>query len=537
MARNATRPLTDYQAKRDFEKTSEPSGVGRNRVKRSEHLRFVIQKHDATRLHYDLRLELGDVFRSWAVTRGPSLDPGEKRLAVEVEDHPLDYGDFEGTIPEGEYGGGTVMIWDRGFWAPEVEKPPAQSLRDGELKFVLAGEKIKGSFVLVRLKRREGEKRDNWLLIKHRDDYATPGKDTLQKKDRSVASGRTMGQIAKGAGGGATPFMTSGKPVAPAAVWNKAASERSDKAATARRVGRAPSAAAAMPKLSHPDRVLWPGAPALTKRDLAEYLMAVAPLMIGHIHGRPCSFLRAPDGIAGELFFQRHPMRGWTASLNAVTVDRKHEPYVQIDDAQTLVTMAQYSVLEFHPWNSAPHQPRVPGRLIFDLDPAPDVAFDAVIEAARELRERLEDLGLVAFCKTTGGKGLHVVTPLTADDRISWDQAKLFAQTLAARLAEEKPQSYLTNMSKKKRTGRIFIDYLRNDATATAVAPLSPRARPGATVSMPLTWAQVKKGLDPQRFTLSSVPALLKKSWAWSDYDKGARPLRTAIETLLGKGP
>ena len=151
-AHRDTATVASYQAKRDFEKTAEPSGIGASKVRPSEHLRFVIQKHDATRLHYDLRLELGDVFKSWAVTRGPSLDPREKRLAVEVEDHPLDYGDFEGTIPEGEYGGGTVMIWDRGFWAPETDKPPAQSLRDGELKFVLAGEKLHGSFVLVRLK-------------------------------------------------------------------------------------------------------------------------------------------------------------------------------------------------------------------------------------------------------------------------------------------------------------------------------------------------------------------------------------------------
>lgn len=533
MARTATRPLSDYHAKRDFEKTSEPSGIGSNKVKPSKHLRFVIQKHDATRLHYDLRLELGDVFKSWAVTRGPSLDPGEKRLAVEVEDHPLDYGDFEGTIPEGEYGGGTVLIWDRGYWAPETDKSPAQSLRDGELKFVLAGEKLKGSFVLVRLKRRGGEKRDNWLLIKHKDEFATPGNDAVQKKDRSVASSRTMNQIAKGQGSGAAPFMTSGKAVAASAVWDQTASTRSSKATVARRQSEPPSTDATMPKLSHPDRALWPGDDPVTKKDLAEYLLAVAPWMIRHIYGRPCSFVRAPDGIDGQRFFQRHPMAGQPASLAAISVDREHEPYVQIDDAQTLVAMAQFSVLEFHPWNSAPHQPGVPGRLIFDLDPAPDVAFDAVIEAAKELKSLLQDIGLVPFCKTTGGKGLHVVTPLTADETINWDQAKLFAQTVAARLADEDPSRYLTNMSKKKRTGRIFIDYLRNDATATAVAPLSPRARPGAPVSMPLTWSQVKKGLDPQRYTIRTTPALLAKSAAWTDYDKGARPLRKAIAALL----
>lgn len=533
MSRSA-RSLSDYQAKRDFAKTTEPSGVGSNEVTQSEHLRFVIQKHDATRLHYDLRLELGDVFKSWAVTKGPSLDPGEKRLAVEVEDHPLEYGDFEGTIPEGEYGGGTVMIWDRGFWAPETDEVPERSLRDGELKFVVAGEKLKGSFVLVRMKRRTGEKRDNWLLIKHRDQWATPGKDAIGSKDRSVASGRTMKQIANGKGDGASPFMTAGSKIGAGAVWNSAASERSRSSTAKRRRSEGPSLEATMPRLTHADRVLWPGKTALTKRDLAEYLLAVAPWMIHHIYGRPCSFVRAPDGVGGEQFFQRHPMPGQPASLKAISVDRKHAPYTQIDDAQTLVAMAQFSVLEFHPWNSTPHEPLVPGRLIFDLDPAPDIAFDRVVDAARELRDFLDDLGLVAFCKTTGGKGLHVVTPLVADGSITWDQAKLFAATVATQLAEQDPSSYVANMAKKKRTGRIFIDYLRNDATATAVAPLSPRARPGAPVSMPLTWAQVKRGLDPMRFTIETVPALIAKSSAWKDYDANARPLRQAIDALIG---
>ena len=529
--------LSGYQAKRDFDKTSEPSGIGENRVTASQHLRFVIQKHDATRLHYDLRLEFGDVFRSWAVTRGPCLDPGEKRLAVQVEDHPLEYGDFEGTIPEDEYGGGTVMIWDRGFWAPQTSEPPAQSLHDGELKFILAGEKLKGSFVLVRLKPRAGEKRDNWLLIKHKDEWSTPGKDTIQEMDRSVASQRTMKQIAAGKGNASTPFMTSGKPIAPGAVWDEQSTERARNETNAQRAARAPPAVATSPKLTHPDRVLWPGAKPLTKRDLADYLVAVSPWMIRHLYGRPCSFLRTPDGIDGEQFFQRHPMPGQSLALGSVRVDREHDPYVQIDDAQTLVDMAQFSAIEFHPWNSAPHRPRVPGRLVFDLDPAPDVPFDTVIDAAREMRDFLEKLGLVTFCKSTGGKGLHVVAPLVADPSLTWDQAKLFAQTVAARLAQDAPSRYVATMSKKRRAGRIFIDYLRNDATATAVAPLSPRARPGATVSMPLTWAQVKKGLDPKRFTIKTVPALIAKSAAWRDYDAGARALRGAIEALIGSVP
>jgi bifunctional non-homologous end joining protein LigD len=203
----AKKKLADYQAKRDFKKTSEPSG--KVKIRAAEYPRFVIQKHAATRLHYDLRLEQDGVFKSWAVTKGPSLNPADKRLAVEVEDHPLDYGDFEGTIPKGEYGGGTVMLWDRGFWMPEGIKDVDAALRKGELKFTLGGQKLKGSFVLVRLKNdRERGKRTNWLLIKHRDEFAS--EDDVTKEDKSIASGRSMEQIAAGKGRGAKPFMDVG---------------------------------------------------------------------------------------------------------------------------------------------------------------------------------------------------------------------------------------------------------------------------------------------------------------------------------------
>jgi len=168
--RDTKKKLAPYQAKRDFAKTAEPSGE--HAVAASKRLRFVIQKHAATRLHYDFRLELDGVFKSWAVTRGPSLDPHDKRLAVEVEDHPLDYGDFEGTIPKGQYGGGTVMLWDRGYWDVEGDLSPQDALRKGDFKFTLEGKKLHGSWALVRMKRRDNERRDNWLLIKHRDEWS-----------------------------------------------------------------------------------------------------------------------------------------------------------------------------------------------------------------------------------------------------------------------------------------------------------------------------------------------------------------------------
>ena len=213
-----------------------------------------------------------------------------------------------------------------------------------------------------------------------------------------------------------------------------------------------------------------------------------------------------------------------------------HEPYLQIDEIEGLIAMGA----DRGRWSSIRGtarrgEPPLPGRLIFDLDPAPDVAFYAVIAAAKELRERLEAIGLIAFCKTTGGKGLHVVTPLKAPkaDELGWDEAKTFAQAVCAAMADDSPDRYLINMKKKLRKGRIFLDYLRNDRMATAVAPLSPRARPGAPVSMPLTWAQVRDGLDPLRFTVHTAPALMAKSDAWADYCKSEVPLKAAIQKFV----
>ena len=211
--------LATYQSKRDFSKTAEPSG--KIKTAPSGRLRFVVQKHDATRLHYDLRLELDGVFKSWAVTKGPSLDPHDKRLAVEVEDHPLDYGDFEGTIPKGQYGGGTVQLWDRGFWEVEGSQTAEAALKKGDLKFTLEGERLKGSWVLVRMRNDKFKsKRQNWLLIKHRDDFAQDG-EAITAADRSVASGRSMEAIAAGKGRAPKPFMAKGgDPFSRAAVWN-----------------------------------------------------------------------------------------------------------------------------------------------------------------------------------------------------------------------------------------------------------------------------------------------------------------------------
>jgi len=807
-------------------------------------------------------LELGGVYKSWAVTKTPSLDPAVKRLAVEVEDHPLEYGTFEGTIPEGQYGGGTVQIWDRGTWAPQDDDPKEQ-LAEGHLKITLYGKRMRGNWALIRMRdaaARPGRKvRHNWLLIKEIDAEAKRGKagDTLTKETTSVTTGRTLEEIGakstkvwnsdrsaaenvaalnkakkrsrvkpeskkkteptplampqfvapqlctlrqtppSGEGwvhevkfdgyrvqlrvdnghvrlhtrsgldwtkrfpeiavdaaelpnclidgevcalkksgdadfgllqlalsNGATSDLVffvfdalfidnvdirsqslairknlleellrhsrgskrlrfvphlkaAGEAILSAAckaelegviskrldssyksgrggAWTKAkcrggqevvigawrgtrtklrsllvGTHVDDKFVYMGRVGtgypasvasdllkrlqplvlktpafanapRAPDlnwvepklvaeieyenvtkdglfrqaafkglrldkpAAAVVPEspadkpavrkramaaksstvlsrgtreaivlgvtISHPEKELWPKSKsgrAITKLDLASYMAAAAPRMLPHIERRPISVVRAPDGINGQQFFQRHKLAGTAVPMLALKVEGQSQPYFGVDSAEALVALAQQAVMEIHPWGSAKDDPDSPERIILDLDPAPEVPFSRVIEGARELRGRLSKLGLIPFVKTTGGKGLHVVVAIKRG--ATWDDAKSFAKALATAMEKSAPDRYTASIAKKARTGKIFIDYLRNDRTSTGVAPWSPRARPGAPLAVPLSWSQVKPGLQPSEFTIATSNPLLKKADPWATLASSAKPLASAI--------
>lgn len=821
--------LDIYRAKRNFSRTREPRG---KRTAKRGHPIFVVQKHDARRLHFDFRIELDGVLLSWAVTRGPSLDPDDKRLAVRTENHPTEYGGFEGTIPGGQYGGGTVMIWDRGTWEPDGD--PHDGLERGDLKFTLNGNRLKGRFVLVRMRNRRGEKRENWLLIKKRDDEAVDGRDGISHWTTSVVTGRTMKEIAadmgrpvkaaqlrvpaepakhakaaklrtstlehvppqlatrattppegkdwlhevkydgyrimaaiappevklysrtggdwtkrfgnvtralaeipvasakldgevvvldengksdfgalqqalKGSKGNYTycvfdlleldghdlrakplierkrrlkrvldrvtggpitysdhvvgdgsqvfagasrlglegiiskkadgvyqsrrtqgwvkakclgredhlivgyrPSDKKGRPFAslllaedvggdlkyrgrvgtgfdiegsdrlakllhalkrkdpplrgvPAemargVVWVEpkleaelAFSERTsagvlrhpvflglreDKMKGGKNSSRvsggeheATAETAKAPVLTHPAKVLF-GTAGITKRELVDYLLRVAPLMLPHIRDRPLSLFRCPDGTDGQGFFQKHDMRGFPAAFRRVSLeesDGEEQTYLSIANVDGLVAAAQMAVLELHVWGSKVSAIERPDRLVLDLDPDPSVQFPAVRDAAEDLRDLLAKLNLKSFPMVTGGKGIHVVAPLTGDH--GWDDLKNFTRAIAHYVTEREPMRFTATMAKSKRRGKIFLDWLRNERGSTAIAPYSPRAKGQATIAMPVTWAELKRLTRADAFTIGSVQKDRMRRDPWPDYFK----LRQSISRLATK--
>lgn len=499
-AARATHKLAEYEGKRDFSVTPEPRG---QRLAQARSLPlFVVQEHAASHLHYDFRLEHHGVLLSWAVPKGPSLRTRERRLAMRTEDHPLAYADFEGTIPEGEYGGGRVLVWDRGTWHTDADAD--QQLARGRLTFRLDGHKLRGRFHLVRSKGDAG--RERWLLFKGADAEARDV-DIVSQRPESVLTGVTIDQVngrvwhAKGARKAgrtarARETASRGRPGASTPASSEdAAREAVVQAVSALKLGF---------PLTNLDRVLVPEQ-GLRKADLIAYHATVASRLLPHVVRRPLVLVRCPQGRQSKCFYQKHIDVAAPEVIRRIEIPESDASgeYGYIEEVRGLVALAQLGVLELHLWGCHVDRVESPDLFVFDLDPGEGLAWERVVEAALALRTRLTQLGLVSFVKTTGGKGLHVVAPVTRG--LDWDEHKAVAFALVAELARAQPERYVTNMRKDVRKGKIFLDYLRNARGASAIAPYSPRAREGAKVATPITWQELEHGAQPGDFDVRAV--------------------------------
>jgi bifunctional non-homologous end joining protein LigD len=505
-------PLALYGRKRDFDATPEP-GPRVGRRKRSG-LVFVIQRHEARRLHYDFRLELDGVLKSWAVTREPSETPGEKRLAVHVEDHPIAYATFHGDIPEGHYGAGHVDIWDRGTWQPIGD--PHEGYRSGKLDFELDGERLKGRFVLLRMRSRAGDRRDNWLLIPRSDgESKEPGESknrSESKKPRKTAPHPALRAPLSGAAGEGTRARRSAAPLSPRAV---------------RRAGVRGTTVAGV-AISNPTRPIA-AAPGAVKADLARYYEAVAGWFLPQIAKRPLALVKCPGGDFSHCFFQKHAGDPRRASERPAD----DPPYMRLSTLRAAIEAVQNGAVEFHTWGVSFPNLDKPDRLILDLDPDADVTWTRFREAADHVRALLDDLELAWFVKTTGGKGLHFVLPLVR--RHGWTEVKGFAEALARRLTRERPDLFIATASKAQRKGLVFVDWLRNTDGATAVAAYALRARADLPVSMPIDWRELAQDVRGAHFNWRNVPDILRrrKTDPWAQYEASRQRLTDAQRKAL----
>ena len=513
----ANHALGPYVEKRDFTVTSEPQG-GEASVGT---LGFVIQKHAASRLHYDFRLELDGTLKSWAVPKGPSLDPADKRMAVHVEDHPIDYGRFEGTIPKGQYGAGRVIVWDNGTWEPIGDA--RAGYREGKLKFRLHGHKLHGGWTLVRMHGRAGERQEPWLLIKERDEAARPAAEysVVAAEPKSVLSDHTIEDA-----------PTAGAEKAAAAPEKKVTAKKMPVAKVAAK--RAAPAATTVQgvRISHPERVVDESTGA-TKLDVVNFYVEAARLILPHLVNRPVSLVRAPSGLSGHLFFQRHADSLKIPDLKQLdeSVAPGRDAMVEVDSIAALIGSAQMNTIEFHTWNATTRRPARPDRMIFDLDPGEGVGWAQIREGAELTRSFLAELGLTSFVKTSGGRGLHVVVPITPKQ--DWDTVKAVSKGIVEHLAEVVPARFVAKSGPKHRIGRIFIDYLRKGFGSTTACAWSMRARPGLGISVPCAWAELKSVSGGDHWHLRNVhERIVEPSDPWAAYVGTKQTLTKAMKAL-----
>lgn len=493
--------LETYHRKRDFSRTPEPKG----KVSRANRHRFVMQEHHASKLHFDFRLEMGGVLKSWSVPRGPSLDPAEKRLAVETEDHPVEYLKFEGRIPEGEYGAGQHMIWDEGTYKLLEGTDALAQFEAGRLNFELQGKKLRGAWNLVRLGRREGQ----WLLMKARDEAAEAGwrlellmkDDSFEKKERQTRDRRSKDRGASKKG--VKKYTTKEKTKAVSASSAFKSKELSGDLEI--KVGRD------ILQLTNLDKVYWPDE-GYTKGDLIRYYYEVSKYILPYLKDRPLIMKRYPNGIRGS-FFHQHDVNEAPRFVRTATIDVEegHEvDYIIGDNLQTLLYMANLGAIERHPWHSRVADLEHPDWFVFDLDPS-GVEFEEICEVAVSTREILNSLGLESYAKTSGSRGIHVYVPLKPVH--TYEEVASFAERVAELVVEANTQIATVERSLKKRKQRsLYIDHMQNARGKSVVAPYSVRPKPGATVSAPLEWGEVeRKKIRTPDFTIKNMLRRIKQ--------------------------
>ena len=480
----ASKRLATYQRKRDFDVTSEPSG---KEPPPSVGNRFVVQRHRASRLHYDFRLEADGVLVSWAVPKGPTLDPDVKRMAVHVEDHPLDYFDFEGVIPGGQYGGGDVIVWDWGTWEPAKGDDPLAAIESGDLHIDLHGEKLAGRFVLVR--RGKPDDKEQWLLLHKHDEHAVAGWDP-EDHPRSVKSGRTNDEVK----------------AAPPATWSSSASwagATADELEALDALGKAGEwqLGEHTLKLTNLDKVLFPGrrgkGPALTKRDLIRHHATMAPAMLPYLAGRPVNLHRFPDGVTETGFWQKAIPKHAPDWLTRWHYDDhgkgETEWYLVLDSAAALAWAANNGAVELHPWTSRGESPHEPTWAMIDIDPGTKATFEDALVLARLYRTALDHLDVQARPKVTGKRGIQIWVPVADRVQLRGDPG-LGGDPLAGRRRHRARAGQLgvdEGQATRPHPPRLHAERDQQDARRSLQRPSGPRRRrcpcpsPGTSSTIP----------------------------------------------------
>jgi bifunctional non-homologous end joining protein LigD len=519
--------LETYHKKRDFRRTPEPKG----KISRAHRRRFVVQEHHASKLHFDFRLEMGGVLKSWSIPRGPSLDPSEKRLAVPTEDHPVEYLKFEGHIPEGEYGAGEHMRWDEGTYEVTGEESALEQLEKGRLNFTLKGEKLRGAFTFLRMARSWGEQ---WLLIKSRDEFAEPGwklklrmETTSQSEEfRKREEGSAQKQAVKKARKYSSPVKNADGKAIPV---SRAFKEKELSGDVLVKIGKD------VIPLTNLDKVYWPDE-GYTKGDLLKYYYEVSKYILPYLKDRPLIMKRYPAGIKGHFFHQHDvdeaPRFVRTVALEA-DEDRHVVDYVVGDNLQTLLYMANLGAIERHPWHSRTRDLERPDWFVFDLDPGEGVAFTTICEVALSVREALARVRLKSYPKTSGSRGIHVYVPI--EPRYDYETIAHFAERIATIVAKENPKVATVERSlKRRKRGQIYMDHMQNARGKSVVAPYSVRPKAGAPVSAPLEWKEIEKcKFTPQDFTIKNIwKRLERKGDLFKPVLNARQRLDTAIEAV-----